>query len=261
MDTPKDHHVPRSTNAEDYQDLPQPMAVLPKVFEDGHVIPPHSHKRDQLLYAISGVMRISAAETSWIVPPDRALLMPSGQEHSVEMHGEVQMRTLYISPVRQAEMKVLSVPSLLRELIVALSQEPMDYTNNDRAERIAELIAIELERCETLPLSIPLPTDPRLQKFCIKIMENPSLNASFEQLAENTGASSKTLARLCSRQLGMSLGEWRRRVRFASAMELLAKGTPIKVAASLCGYASAAAFTHAFRKEFRIRPSELQAKR
>ncbi|MEM9633250.1 MAG: helix-turn-helix transcriptional regulator [Pseudomonadota bacterium] len=261
MDTPKDQHRPRSTNPDDYQDLPQPMAVLPKVFEDGHVIPPHCHKRDQLLYAISGVMRVSASDTSWIVPPDRALLMPAGQQHSVEMHGEVQMRTLYISPVRQAEMKVLSVPSLLRELIVSLAQEPMDYSNNDRANRIAELIAIELELCETLPLSIPLPADPRLQKLCLRIMEDPSLSASFDQLSEETGASAKTLARLCIKQLGMSLGEWRRRVRFASAMELLAKGTPIKVAASLCGYSSAAAFSHAFRKEFRIRPSELQSRR
>jgi AraC-like DNA-binding protein/quercetin dioxygenase-like cupin family protein len=261
MDTTRKQHQSRSTNADDYQDLPQSMAVLPKVFEDGHVIAPHSHKRDQLLYAISGVMRVTAADTSWIVPPDRALLMPAGQEHSVEMHGEVQMRTLYIASVRQAEMKVLSVPSLLRELIVALAQEPMDYSNNDRAERIADLIAIELERCETLPLSIPLPADPRLQKLCLQIMEDPSLSASFDHLAAETGASAKTLARLCNKQLGMSLGEWRRRVRFAAAMELLVKGTPIKIAASACGYSSAAAFSHAFRIEFKLRPSELRSKR
>ena len=227
-------------------------------FADGHCIAPHRHKRHQLLHAISGVMRISAAGRSWVVPPDRALLLPGGTDHSVEMRGDVEMRTLYISPVRPTRIKVLNVVPLLRELIAALARAPMDFTDDPRAERIAELIAIELDGAEALPLNIPLPSDPRLQQLCIGLMRDPSQTASLDRLAEDHGASAKTLARLCSKELGMTFGEWRRRIRFSHAIEMLEQGKPVKSVASLCGYASVSAFTQAFRKELGSVPSAFQ---
>ena len=77
-------HIMRSTDPRDYQELPQSLAVMAKRFNDGFVIDPHQHLRDQLIYAVSGVMRIGTSEDAWVVPPDRALLMPAGIEHSIE---------------------------------------------------------------------------------------------------------------------------------------------------------------------------------
>src|SRR5262245_1527494 len=48
----------RSTDPEDYQALPRPVAAMAKKFPPGFEIAPHAHARDQLLYAVSGVMRI-----------------------------------------------------------------------------------------------------------------------------------------------------------------------------------------------------------
>ena len=48
----------RSTDPEDYQNLPQAVGAMSKVFADGYVIPLHQHQRDQLLYGISGIMRL-----------------------------------------------------------------------------------------------------------------------------------------------------------------------------------------------------------
>lgn len=263
MDSSTPDPSQRSTDAADYQDLPHPMAVMPKRFADGHRIAPHAHKRDQLLYAVSGVMRISTAQNSWVVPPDRALFLPAGTEHSVAMRGEVRMRTLYMSPrymspTGPALAKVLLVTPLLRELIAALSRMPMDFSGDRRAERIAELIGIEMQAAEALPLNVPLPRDPRLQRLCLRLMEDPSQSASLERLAEDLGASAKTLARLCNRDLGMGFGAWRRRIRFAAALELLERGTPVKSVAARCGYASASAFSYAFRREFGIAPTGFQ---
>ncbi|MEM7172948.1 MAG: helix-turn-helix transcriptional regulator [Pseudomonadota bacterium] len=249
---------PRSTDPRDYQHLPQKMAVMAKSFPDGHRIPTHHHPRDQLIFATSGVMRVSTAHEAWVVPPDRALLLPAGLDHSVEMRGNVEMRTLYISPSGPAQTKVLGVNALLRELISALAEEPASIAGNQRAEAVAQLISLELERAEALPLNTPLPRDPRLQRLCLRLMENPALNGSLEQLADSTGASAKTLARLCGKELGMGFSEWRRRVRFATAIELLERGEAVKSVAERCGYASASAFTFAFKKEFAALPSTLR---
>lgn len=247
-----------STDPSDYQSLPQRLAVMPKRFPDGFHIAPHHHPRDQLIYAVSGVMRIETADDAWVVPPDRALLMPAGVEHSVEVRGNVDMRTLYITPSEPVEIKVLTVSPLLRELITALACEPMDYSGNRRAEQIAELIATELARAEALPLNIPLPRDVRLQQLCQRLLIDPSIKLSLEQLADQTAASSKTLARLCTKELGMRFSIWRRRVRFSKAFELLGRNRPMKEIAASCGYESPSAFTFAFRREFGAAPTEFR---
>ena len=254
----KPRDAAHSTDPRDYQNLPQSLAVMAKRFPDGFVIESHSHPRDQLIYAISGVMRIETAEDTWVVPPDRALLMPAGVDHSIKVQGNVEMRTLYIASTEPAATKVLTVSLLLRELITALACEPMDYTGNRRAEQIAALISTELNRAAALPLNIPLPRDTRLQQVCQQLLSDPSITLSLEQFADQTAASSKTLARLCLNELGMSFSVWRRRVRFAKALELLGRDQPLKRVSRECGYESPSAFTFAFRKEFGASPTEFR---
>lgn len=244
-----------STDPRDYQDLPQRLTVMPKRFPDGFHIAPHHHPRDQLIYAVSGVMHIGTSADAWVVPPDRALLMPAGVEHSIDVRGDVEMRTLYITPSGPSAIKVLSVSPLLRELITALACEAMDYSGNRRAEQIAALIAMDLAEAAALPLNIPLPRDTRLQQVCQRILNDPSVSLSLEQLADETAASAKTLARLCARELGMSFSVWRRRVRFSKAFELLGRNRPMKEIARSCGYESPSAFTFAFRREFGSSPT------
>ena len=59
----------RSTNREDYQRVPRPVAAMAKDFPSGHTIAPHRHARAQLVYAVAGVMRVTTARGAWIVPP------------------------------------------------------------------------------------------------------------------------------------------------------------------------------------------------
>ena len=68
----------RSTNPDDYQELPVAVAVMQKQFPSAFVIAPHSHRRDQLLYAASGTMRIRTDTHSWIVPQSGLSTCPEG---------------------------------------------------------------------------------------------------------------------------------------------------------------------------------------
>ena len=49
----------------------------------GSQIAPHHHPRDQLLYSVTGVMRVRTRTEAWIVPPDRAVYLPAHVEHSI----------------------------------------------------------------------------------------------------------------------------------------------------------------------------------
>lgn len=256
----------RSTDPEDYQDLPQAVGAMSKTFADGHVIPLHEHQRDQLLYAIHGIMRLRTHDTAWIVPRNSAVYIPAGTRHSVSMHGPVDMRTLYIDtrPIdktgaagRPAALRVIAVSDLLRELILALSEEPVAYGPESRGALIARLIEAEIARARELALSVPLPGDARLQRLCAQLLADPSDRRTLEAWAEVAGASKRTLARLFESDLGMSFNAWRQRIRFHNALETLSRGTPISRVARDHGYRSPSAFSSAFRKVMGATPSKV----
>jgi len=250
----------RSTQPDDYQDLAQPIGAMAKVFVAGAKISLHSHRRDQLLYATSGIMRLQTDRDSLVVPPDRAVLIPAGVKHTVDIHGDVDMRTLYMTPSSHssaARLKVLTVSTLLRELILSLSDEPIKYTPDSRAGRIAGLIKDEIDLASELSLGVPLPRDPRLQKLCAAMLADPSDRQTVDLWSETIGASPRTIARLFASDLGMSFREWRQRARFHLALEALSKGTPISIVARDNGYRSPSAFTAAFSKATGLRPSEM----
>ena len=50
----------RSTRGDDYQDVPRPVAALADEYPPNSYDPPHSHKRGQLVYAISGAQMRAA---------------------------------------------------------------------------------------------------------------------------------------------------------------------------------------------------------
>src|SRR5262245_3399548 len=72
------------------------LYTLSHEFASGHRIPPHHHEEHQLVYASKGVMTVSTAEGSWVVPPQRGVWVPARMVHSIEISGAVSMRTLYL---------------------------------------------------------------------------------------------------------------------------------------------------------------------
>ena len=253
--------APRSINPDDYQDLPVTVAVMQKQFPAGFVIAPHSHRRDQLLYAASGTMRIRTRTHSWIVPPERALYMPGGTSHAVSMRNPVEMRTLYIEPGSDPNLPagcaVITPSSLLTELIAALLREPEDYAESERGVWIGKLLLDEVCRGKAPDLSIPMPSDPRLLRLCEHVIARPGEPGGLADFTALAGASERTLARLCDAELGMGFSAWRQQVRFHYALEDLARGSPVGKVARACGYSSESAFTAAFRKSFGQPPSRI----
>ena len=255
----------RSTDPEDFQNLPQAVSAMSKAFADGHEIALHSHTRDQLLFATRGIMRLRTDANAWIVPPHSAVYIAAGTRHAVGMHGDVDMRTLYIANrddhVLPSTLTVIAVSTLLRELILTLSEEPVDYGPTSRAARVASLIEYEIELAETLTTNVPLPSDPRLQRVCAQLLADPSDRRTMEAWSEVAGASPRTLSRLFESDLGMGFNRWRQRMRFQNALEALSEGQAIERVAHQHGYASPSAFAFAFGKEMGFAPSSVSQPR
>lgn len=250
----------RSTDPNDYQDVPRPVAAMPKEFADGHWIKPHRHRRAQVVHAVGGTMRLSTQGATWVVPPRRAVWVPGGIEHEIRMQGAVSMRTLYIEPAAAPFMPadrcvVIEVSALLRELILAMGEEPVDYPLGGRADAMVAVILEELRRSTELPFRIPLPSDRRLLAICRAMLEDLSADDTLEAWAEKIDASGRTLARLFHRETGLSFGAWRRQARLAEALARLARGASVAEVSSALGYGSPSAFTAMFGRVLGTVPS------
>ena len=90
-----------SDPVEEITNIPRAVVAMAKDFPNGHLIPFHRHARSQLLYASSGVMKVTTTNGIWVVPPLRAVWIPALMEHQISCSGNLSMRTLYIKPERQ----------------------------------------------------------------------------------------------------------------------------------------------------------------
>jgi AraC-like DNA-binding protein len=236
----------RTLQADDYQDVPRPVAVMAKDFASGATTGRHSHPRAQLLYATAGLMVATTVDGTWVVPAGHALLIPHGVVHDVAMHGAVAMRTAYLAVTALAAplsgCRVLRVSALLDAALVALTDEPVLYDTAGRGGHLAALVLDELTRAPDTPFALPLPRDARLRRLCHRLIEDPSLAFDIDAWADQIGVSRRTLTRRSRNETGLSFGAWRRRVRLLAAMTQQAQvGSTSKIAAAV-GYTSSRAF-------------------
>jgi len=242
-------------------DAPRVVAAFGKTFSDGEHVPPHLHKRGQLIHAISGTMKVETADAAWIVPPALALWMPPAYPHGMVMRGELAMRTVYIDPAACTHLPqhpiLVEIGGLLRELILAVLEEPLAYDEAGRGGLIAQLILAELARMQERKMHVPMPRDGRAARVARALLAHPDAPGDLDAWAEKAGASRRTLARLFRMETGFSFNEWRSRLRAIDGLARLSNGEPVGTAAASVGYSSASAFSAMVRRNFGEAPRKM----
>jgi AraC-like DNA-binding protein len=242
-------------------DAPRPVAAMAKTYPDGDRIPLHLHKRGQLIHAIHGTMKVETADAAWIVPPALALWMPPAFPHGMTMRGELAMRTVYIDPEACRGLPptplLVEIGGLMRELILAALEEPLDYDESGRGGMIAKLILAELGRMQERQMHVPMPQDSRATRVARALLEQPDADGDLDTWADRAGASRRTLARLFRNETGFSFNEWRSRLRAIDGLARLSAGEPVGSVAAAVGYASPSAFSAMVRRNFGEAPRRM----
>ncbi|MFZ4962904.1 AraC family transcriptional regulator [Pseudomonas sp. Mn2068] len=242
----------KSDDYNDYQDVPRLITAFSRDQKAGSYNAPHSHPRGQFLYASEGLMRVASGNGIWSIPPQRGLWIPAGIVHDQIMLTDTRMRTLYIERSQADQLgtrvKVIEVDTLLRELILALAEQPMVYPDDVHNTSLVALILHKLEHSRTVPLEIPWPQDRRLVSICQQILESPAMPQTIEQWSEVVGASTRTLIRLFIKETGITYRQWVQQVRLAQALIMLEAGEPINRIADSLGFASPSAFSAMFKR-------------
>lgn len=245
-------------HSEDVLLIDRPVHALRDEYPAAFVDPMHTHDHVQILYASAGVMLVRTPETSFVVPPQRAVWLPVGMPHEVQCRGAVSLRTLYL----HADLddgargcRVFEVSPLLRALILeTINLKPL-YDRDGRDSLIIRLLLDEIRRMPSVPCHAPMPTDPRLLRVATILLANPTDPRDINAWAAVAGMSRPTFTRSFKRETGMGLALWRQQVRLMEALAKLAMGVPITQAAFDVGYDSASGFSAMFRRTFGSPPT------
>lgn len=242
----------RNVHINDYEDIEREVVAVGNDYPGGYVLPPHQHRRAQLLYGATGLMQVTTQAGNWTVPPQHAVWIPPQTTHSVTFIG-VSTRSLYIDPARAKSLhgdercKVVTVSPLLRQLLIeAVALAPLYFSTRDH-----QLVALLLSELAAMPVrefDIPLPPHPLLLRLCNSFISTPDIHDSAEGWASQLFMSLSTFRRFFRQQTGMSFSDWRQRACVVVALSQLVEGMSVNEVALTMGYDSSSAFSTMFRR-------------
>ncbi len=242
------------------QHAPRPIVGLAHEFPAGYIDPKHSHRRAQLLYVASGVLRLTTEMATFVLPARRAAWIPSGVAHEARCGGDVSGHTLYIEADACDRLpdacRVFDVSGLLHALILETPTLPIEYDVGGRDGRIMALILDEIAGATSVPLRVALPGHPRLLRVCRSILANPMQELTLDDCARLCDMGRRTFTRLFRREMHMTFAAWRQQVRLMEAFGRLVGGVPVARAALDVGYRSPSAFARMFREAFGAPPTQ-----
>lgn len=208
-------------------------------------------------------MTVSVEGGRWVVPPRRAIWVPAGQPHQIEMHGAVFLRTVYLEsrPLQCGDEPcvVVDVNPLLHELIQHLCERGIVRPENTADATLIQFFEQRLQAVQPIDSALRMPIDVRARRFAERLLENPGTEDRLEKIAQECGSSLRTLQRLFRRDVGLSIGKWRHRVRMLRAVERLGRGEPVTQIAISLGFESISAFIHSFKQTYGQTPGRYRS--
>lgn len=139
-----------------------PMTMRTQTIPARHCFSDHAHNWNQLLYAISGVLRAVADGSSFVISSDLGARVPAGIVHPVGSFLGAEFRSLWIEQGAEGDLgtgqvTVFRVTPQLRALIREAADVDGLDGDDGYCERIQRLIIDQLGRASAVSSILPWP--------------------------------------------------------------------------------------------------------
>lgn len=221
-------------------------------------VPVHTHRKGQLIITLYGAATCRTEHDLWIVPPDCAVWIPGGTAHSAKATNNARLMYLFVEPgaaVLPAQCCILDISSLIKELVIRLSQEVADYSPGSHAARLTRVTLDELTAMPQQQFSFPVSSNPKIRTMAEALISHPDDRSTLGIWAKRLALSERSLARLMRRETGLSFGRWRQQLHLIIALRELASGVAVQNVATKLGYESVNAFITMFKKMMGCTPA------
>ena len=206
----------------------------------------------KVVFAVEGVLQVQTANRVHLIPSNRALFVPAGDEHPARTLGKAQVRTIYFAPHLQVarEQTVLEVRPLFRELITEVCRVGPLTEERSRHLALTSLLIEEVRSAPEVPTSVPMPHSDWLKDWALEFLANPII-------PDPNGYSNRTLERRILLETSLTLGQWRRQARALVGLRELSQGSTVLEAAITAGFETSSGFIQSFRKQMGVTPARI----
>lgn len=247
-----------------------PLRCVAYSYAANTTVKTHQHSWAQIIFCTQGAVRVYIDNNIYILPPWKAVWIPSYIYHSADILELSNLHSVYIKTEDTEhsawscnslidgfpKCKVFQVSILLNELIKLLASEGIETSL--KYEAIVSLIIFEVQNVPEVKMGISFPTNPdkRVLKVCEFFLENPRIDINLIDLIDLIGASPSTINRLFNKEIGCSFSKWRHQVLLAQAILLAEKNYSITQIAEELGYGSLSAFSYMISQTVGTAPSK-----
>ncbi len=246
-------------------DYPQRIIAYVLDLKRGGGLPPHSHRRAQLLAVTSGSIAVTAEGSTFVAPPERAIWVPANTMHETRHLTSTRLHTLYVNPDALPELPprttVVHVGPLMRELMNVVVARPRRHDEGGADGRLVSVLLDQLATAAALPLSLPMPSSRELLSIAAGLLEAPTSLPPLSELALVMRRSPRTLERQFKAETGLSLRSFRRQAKLLRSLELLSSEMSVSSVSDQLGFGEPSAFIAMFRAAFGVTPGRYLLRR
>lgn len=237
----------------DFSELPAPVYFRYADFDAHRYAAAHRHPWGTLEYSAHGVLHMEVGGSRFMSPPHYAIWVPPQTEHSFYSHQPINYRAVCLAPpvcrALPAQACTLAISDILKAILKDFATRDVKIPTLAADKRLAEVLIDQLHQAPVHNGYLPYASSAALSGVLEALQAAPGDNRTQAQWAAHMHISERTLARQCLRELGMSFGEWRQRLRFLASIEALDSPRSIQEVAFDMGYSTASAFTAMFQRQ------------
>lgn len=212
----------------------------------------HAHPWGQLNYVSHGVMHLEIDGIRFLSPSQYAVWIPPFADHFSFASRDLVYRTVYISLKLSNRLPskptTLNVSPVLHAILDDFALRDVRVPETEEDLRMAQVALDQILHIKPHETYLPYAVSDELNSVLKELQLNPGDRRSVEDFADQLHMTSRTLERRCQRELGISFGEWRSRLKFMHAIESLEAGLTVQRIALELEYTTPSAFIVMFKR-------------
>jgi AraC-like DNA-binding protein len=249
----------------DFAELPSPVYFRYADFDTHEYASTHRHPWGTLEYSANGVLHMEIGTSRFMSPPQYAVWVPPQTEHSFYSNQPINYRAVCLAPVLCTALPqqacTLAISDILKAILKDFAARDVKIPDHDADKRLAQVLVDQLQLAPIQECYLPYASSSGLLVILEALQAEPGDNRPLAHWAAQIHVSERTLARQFVRELGMSFGEWRQRLRFLAAIEALDSQRSIQNIAFDMGYSTGSAFIAMFQRQAGCTPEQYRRQR
>ncbi len=243
-------------------EITEPFHVRYDEYAAGTWADAHSHRLGHLNYTPHGTISMDTAQGRFVAPPQYGVWIPPAVEHSCYLQHAAVYRAFYLQPelcdTLPTHTCLLKISPIIKSILADFNQRGIETPSTPQDLRLAEVLLDQMRGSEVQGSYLPDAQTPPLQSILDALRQEPGHRASIAEWAERVHMTERTLARHCQQELGMSLGDWRQRLRYLRAVDGLEHGQSVQAIALDLGFSTPSAFIAMFQREAGVSPDQFR---